>query len=278
MMLHPQTQTINTALAVDRRRASTQARVERRAEHVLKPFETWVLPRLARALPDWVMPDHLTALGMFAALCTGFCLSQAGRDAAFLWAANAFLVLHWFGDSLDGTLARERKIERPRYGFYLDHLMDMLSVAAIFVGFGLSPHLSFSVALTMIIAYYLIAIHAHLQLKTLGVYEIAVGGVGPTEARLFLMLCNAALALDLVPVLSVSGVELAALDPVALALAASMLGLAGTRSLSNLRTLARLEPSGTPCMAPARAPSMPKSKISARFPDRELRARLYITR
>jgi hypothetical protein len=119
-----------------------------------------------------------------------------------------------------------------------------LSVAAILCGFGLSPHLSLSVALVVIIAYYLMAINTHLQLKTFGVYQIAYNGIGPTEARLFLMLCNAALALGVVPVLSIPDVALKALDPVALGLAASMLGIVGARSIANLRALALREPPG----------------------------------
>jgi archaetidylinositol phosphate synthase len=239
-----QTRVENTVRAMSPVRAAGRASVERNAEYLLRPFEAWFLPRMARALPSWVLPDHLTALGTFAALAAGLCLSQAGHGAGFLWAANAFLVLNWFGDSLDGTLARERKIERPRYGFYLDHLMDMLSVAAILCGFGLSPHLSLSIALIVIIAYYLMAINTHLQLKTFGVYQIAYSGIGPTEARLFLMLCNAALAIGIVPVVSMSSIVLKALDPVALALAASMLGVVGTRSIANLRVLAQREPPG----------------------------------
>jgi archaetidylinositol phosphate synthase len=228
--------------------------VERRAEHFLRPFEAWLLPRLARALPEWVLPDHLTSLATVAAVATGACLSQAGEDAAFLWAANGLLVVHWLGDSLDGTLARERRIERPRYGFYLDHLMDMLSVAAILGGLGLSPYLDLNVALIAIAGYYLMAINTHLQLKTFGVYEIAYNGIGPTEGRLFLMLCNAALALGWLP--AASGLSFAPkpLDPVALALTASMVATVGVRSFRNLRTLAEHEPPGRPRTRPSSGP------------------------
>jgi archaetidylinositol phosphate synthase len=239
-----ETRVEKTARTMSAESADERACFERKAEHLLRPFEAWCLPRMARALPTWVLPDHLTALGTVAALAAGLCLSQAGHGAGFLWAANALLVLNWLGDSLDGTLARERKIERPRYGFYLDHLMDMLSVAAILCGFGLSPHLNLSIALLVIIAYYLMAINTHLQLKTFGVYEIAYNGVGPTEARLFLMLRNGALAFGLVPVVSMSNLALKALDPVALGIAASMLVVVGTRSFTNLRALALREPPG----------------------------------
>jgi archaetidylinositol phosphate synthase len=226
-------------------RPSSRVLMQRKAEHLLRPFEAWALPRLARKLPGWVLPDHLTALGTFAAIAVGSCLAQSGESNGYLWAANALLLLHWFGDSLDGTLARERKIERPRYGFYLDHLMDMLSVAAILLGYGLSPHLSLSVALFVIATYYLMAINTHLELKTLGIYEISYSGLGPTEARLVLMACNAALACDVLPVVTTASLELRALDPVALLIAGAMLVMAGVRSLRNLRALALREPPAT---------------------------------
>jgi hypothetical protein len=115
-------------------------------------------------------------------------------------------------------------------------------VAAIFVGFALSPYLSWGVALTVIIAYYLVAIASHLQLETLGTYEITLSGVGPTEGRLLLMACNAALALDLLPSPRPAFPQIETLDPLALAVAASMIVLSGLRALSNLRTLAAHEP------------------------------------
>ncbi len=217
---------------------------ERKAVHWLGPFEARVLPRLARALPAWVLPDHLTALGLLAALGAAWCLSEAAQGAQLLWVANGLLVLNWLGDSLDGTLARVRKTERPRYGFYLDHLMDMMSVAAILCGLGQSPYMSFSVALIVISAYYLMAINTHLQLKTLGIYEIAYNGIGPTEGRLLLMSCIAALALGFAPVVSIGGVALEALDVPALLIATCMLAMAAASSFKNLRALARSEPSG----------------------------------
>jgi phosphatidylglycerophosphate synthase len=219
--------------------------MQRKAEHLLRPFEAWALPQLARALPEWVLPDHLTALGTFAAIAAGLCLAQSGDDAGYLWAANALLLVHWFGDSLDGTLARERKIERPRYGFYLDHLMDMLSVAAILLGYGSSPYLHMSIAMFAIAAYYLVAINTHLELKTLGVYAIAYNGLGPTEARLVLMACNVLLAFDVLPVFSNAAIEVRALDPVALCIASALVVMAGVRSRRNLRALALREPPAT---------------------------------
>src|SRR5690349_2705838 len=89
---------------------------ERKSIFVLAGFERWALPRMAAALPRWVVPDHLTFLGVLAATGIAVAYALSNRSENWLWAASAGLVVHWFGDSLDGTLARVRKIERPRYG------------------------------------------------------------------------------------------------------------------------------------------------------------------
>src|SRR5207342_3900599 len=102
-----------------------------------KRLLTWIAARL----PRWVLPDDLTALGVLAALgvCVAYLLSNHSLD--WLWVASGMLVVQWFGDSLDGTLARVRGIERPTYGYYLDHLVDAIATAVIGIGLGLSPHL-----------------------------------------------------------------------------------------------------------------------------------------
>jgi hypothetical protein len=95
------------------------------------------------------MPDHLTALGVLAALGVATAYVLSNGDSAWLWAASALLVVHWFGDSLDGTLARVRKSERPTYGYYLDHLVDALATAMIGIGLGLSPHMLLATGLVI---------------------------------------------------------------------------------------------------------------------------------
>src|SRR5688500_6831745 len=112
---------------------------QRTADFILAPFERRVLPRLAAALPRWVVPDHLTVLRLLASTAIAATYLLSNRNPNWLWAANLALVVNWFGDSLDGTLARYRKIERPRYGYYLDHLTDAYSTLAVGVGLGLSP-------------------------------------------------------------------------------------------------------------------------------------------
>ena len=114
------------------------------------------------------MPDHLTLLGILAATWIAVAYALSNRNEAWLWAASAGLVVHWFGDSLDGTLARVRKIERPRYGFYLDHLTDAYSTTAIGIGLGLSPYMLLSVGLAIVIAYLVLSINVYLETHAFG--------------------------------------------------------------------------------------------------------------
>ena len=108
----------------------------REKKFLLAVPEARVLEWIARRLPFWLKPDHLTALGVLAALGIAAAYVLSNGNEAWLWAASALLVVHWLGDSLDGTLARFRRSERPRYGYYLDHLVDAFATAAIGIGLG----------------------------------------------------------------------------------------------------------------------------------------------
>jgi phosphatidylglycerophosphate synthase len=113
---------------------------------LLAPAEGRVLNWLAERMPARVRPDHMTILGVVAALGVGAAYWLSGRDPAWLWVAGGLLVVHWLGDSLDGTLARVRRIERPRYGYFLDHLVDAGATIAIGAGLGLSPYMGLATA------------------------------------------------------------------------------------------------------------------------------------
>src|SRR3954464_1002815 len=157
--------------------------------------ETRVLEWMARRLPRRVMPDHLTALGVLAAIGIAAAYALSNRDPIWLWAASGLLVVHWLGDSLDGTLARVRRIERPRYGYYLDHLVDAVSTALIGIGLGLSPYMLLSVGTLIVVGYLVLSINVYLEAHTRGRFSIGYGFVGPTEMRLLLIALNTALAL-----------------------------------------------------------------------------------
>ncbi len=171
-------------------------------------FEQWALPRMAQRLPEWVTPDTLTGIGLLSAVVIGasYVLTQYSLD--WLWLASLGFVVHWWGDSLDGTLARVRDIRRERYGFYVDHQSDAVSTFLIFVGLGLSPLMELSVALFLIIAYYLMMIHVNLVTITRDVFKISFAGAGPTELRLFMIAANTAVFFLGNPVVAVAGYEL----------------------------------------------------------------------
>jgi archaetidylinositol phosphate synthase len=196
--------------------------------------EARILDWIARRLPRAVKPDHLTALGVLASIGIAAAYVLSNGDEIWLWAASGLLVLHWLGDSLDGTLARVRKAERPRYGYYLDHLVDAFATAAIGIGLGLSPHMLLAVGLAIVIAYLILSINTYLETQAFGTFTLGYGRLGPTEARLLLVGVNTLLALGLIGdgVLDVLGIALAA------AMILALLGRAGR----NLKRLAELEP------------------------------------
>jgi archaetidylinositol phosphate synthase len=193
---------------------------------------------IARRLPRWVMPDHLTALGVLAAIGIAAAYALSNGDPAWLWAASGLLVVHWLGDSLDGTLARVRGTERPRYGYYLDHLVDAIATALIGIGLGLSPYMLLATGMVIVIAYLVLSINTYLETKVFGVFSLGYGRLGPTEARVALIVLNTVLALGLAPV--VAGLGL--LDVAVLGIAGVMVVALAVRAFRTLRDLARQEP------------------------------------
>ena len=184
------------------------------------------------------MPDHMTVLGVLAAFGIAAAYVLSNRDPAWLWAASGLLVVHWLGDSLDGTLARVRRSERPRYGYYLDHLVDAIATALIGVGLGLSPYMLLATGMVIVIAYLVLSINTYLETKVFGVFSLGYGRLGPTEARLALVAINTLLAFGVGPVVA----GLSVLDVVVLGVAGAMAVALVVRALRNLRELARLEP------------------------------------
>jgi archaetidylinositol phosphate synthase len=206
--------------------------------------EARVLEWLANRLPERVMPDHMTALGVVAALGIGAAYWLTLRDPAWLWVASGLLVVHWLGDSLDGTLARVRRIQRPKYGYYLDHLVDALATALIGLGLGLSPWMLLSVGLVIVVAYLVLSINTYLETYAFGVFTLGYGRVGPTEVRLALIGLNTLIALGVGLGFQVGDLGLTVLDLVGLAIAGVMLVTLIARAGRNLRVLAELEPAG----------------------------------
>jgi len=215
---------------------------KRELTFLLAEPERRLLRKIAVRLPAWVTSDQLTALGVLAATGAGVAYALSGLHAGWLWVASAMLVLNWFGDSLDGTLARVRFAERPRYGYYLDHVVDAYATAAIGIGLGLSPFVSLGVALGLVVVYLALSINVYLESAVFGAFRLGYGRLGPTEVRLILIAVNAGLALHR-HVVGTAGVPIRLVaDGLLAALALVMLAMLAVRFARNLRNLARLEP------------------------------------
>ncbi|MBT8460966.1 MAG: CDP-alcohol phosphatidyltransferase family protein [Gemmatimonadetes bacterium] len=225
-------------------RPDAEGKHQRLAGFALARFEGWALPKLAAALPAWVMPDHLTGIGLLASTGIAASYMLTNRDPAWLWVASGLLVVQWYGDSLDGTLARYRKIERPRYGFYLDHLTDAYSTLAIGLGLGFSPYMLLSVGLAIAIGYLLLSVNVYLETHVFGEFKLGHGILGPTEARVLLIALNTGAAIFGPLRFAVMGVPFTPYDVIGLAGVVGMLGLLLSRASRNLKTLAALEPPG----------------------------------
>jgi phosphatidylglycerophosphate synthase len=148
-------------------------------QFILAVPEARILESVARRLPAAIKPDHLTALGVLAAIGIAAAYVLSNGDSAWLWAASGLLVMHWLGDSLDGTLARVRRSERPRYGYYLDHLVDAFATAAIGIGLGLSPYMLLAVGLAIVVVYLILSINTYLETHAFGVFTLGYGPLRP---------------------------------------------------------------------------------------------------
>lgn len=157
---------------------------------LLGPLERPALAWLAKKMPAWVSPDLLTMTGFGATLIVAASYILANRSPMFLWLASFGIVLNWFGDSLDGTLARYRKIERPKYGFFIDHTMDGLGEVIVMMGIGLSPYVDFRIAMIALVGYMLMANLVYILTYVKDEFRISYIGLGPTEVRLILIITN----------------------------------------------------------------------------------------
>jgi phosphatidylglycerophosphate synthase len=172
---------------------------------VLSPIEKRCLIWIAERLPRWVTSDRLTLLALLAMVGCGASYWLARTSPAGLWFANLSLAVNWFGDSLDGTVARVRNRQRPRYGFYVDHIVDAFGACALFGGLALSGYMTPVVALAVLAAYLLVSAEIYLATYCLGTFRISFMKMGPTELRLLLVAGNFALMLTNNPVPIVFG-------------------------------------------------------------------------
>ena len=167
---------------------------------MLRVQESWMAGIEKRALlwlaartPAAIGPDHLTVLGLLAQIGAGVCYALAAFNRLALVGVIGFLALNWLGDSLDGTLARVRQQQRPRYGFYVDHMVDSFGALALMGGLALSGYMHPAVAIGLLIAFLMLSIQSYLATHALGEFRISFWRFGPTELRILLAVGNLAL-------------------------------------------------------------------------------------
>jgi phosphatidylglycerophosphate synthase len=159
---------------------------------VITSAEKKALAWLVTRLPAWVGSDQLTVLGFAAQIMVGVSYALSRYDRSWLLWGVLFLAINWFGDSLDGTLARYRNRQRPRYGFYVDHVIDAIGTTALCVGLALSGLMTPLLAMGLLVAFLLLAIEVYLATYTIGKFNLAFFHLGPTELRILLAIGNVA--------------------------------------------------------------------------------------
>jgi phosphatidylglycerophosphate synthase len=157
------------------------------------PLEKRALQWMAHRAPQWLTSDQLTLLGLIAQIGAGACYALSRYDRTALLGAAACIALNWLGDSLDGTLARVRRQERPRYGFYVDHMVDIFGSVAMMCGLACSGILHWQTAIAMLIAFLLLSCESYLATHTLSCFQLSQGIFGPTEIRILLIIGTLAL-------------------------------------------------------------------------------------
>jgi len=207
---------------------------------VLAAAEKRCLIWMAQRLPGWVNSDHLTLLAGLAMLVGGICYWIGPASKAAMLTAIGMLVLNWFGDSLDGTLARVRRHERPRYGFYVDHVLDVIGILFLLAGFALGGFMSPLIAAAFLIAYYLLMVEIALATHAVGTFRISFWKFGPTELRILLVVGT--LQIMRSPFIAIAGERMLLFDLGGVIAIAALTVTFVASAVRNGRLLYRLEP------------------------------------
>lgn len=157
---------------------------------ILNRAEKVVLVWLAQRQPRWVTSDFLTYLGVAGAIVYAIGCVLAKNNIMWLWLASFGMVINWYGDSLDGTLARVRNLQRPVYGFFIDHSLDALTICIMCIGAGLSPMFRMDIALFALAGYLVLSVYTYITTILKGEFRITYSSMGPTEFRLVIILIN----------------------------------------------------------------------------------------
>ncbi|MCC7185327.1 MAG: CDP-alcohol phosphatidyltransferase family protein [Acidobacteria bacterium] len=210
---------------------------------VTVPWERRVLHWIAPRLPAAINSDHLTLLALLAMALAGAGYWLSATWVSALWLVNIGLIINWFGDSLDGTLARIRQHQRPRYGFYVDHVVDAAGLTMLLGGMALSGYLTPLIAFGLLAAYLLVCVEVYLATYCVGTFRMSFFKIGPTELRILLAAGNIATLLwhpD--PHVTVLGVPARLFDVAALLATMGLVVAFVGSAVNNTRTLYRAEP------------------------------------
>jgi archaetidylinositol phosphate synthase len=207
---------------------------------VLADAEKRLLIRIARRLPLWINSDHLTFLALISMVVAGVAFAGIRTTA---WSAVGFvaaLAANWFGDSLDGTVARVRNHQRPRYGYYVDHVVDLGGTSALVGGMAASGMMTPAIAIAVLAAYFLVSAESYLATHTVGVFRISFAGVGPTELRILLAI--GAIVVAFHPWASIAGRQFLLLDVGGSVAIVGLIAAFITSAIRNARALYVAEP------------------------------------
>jgi phosphatidylglycerophosphate synthase len=216
----------------------------RETKTILTFIEKPLIQRLVKKMPAKTTPDMLTAIGLFGSLLTGLGYYLSNYSAAYLWLSSFGLIINWFGDSLDGSLARYRHIEKPQYGFFIDHTIDMIAIILIGTGAGLSPYARLDFVLFAIIGYLLMSIYVYINVYLNGVFKIAFYGFGPTELRILIIMVNTIIFFVGAGQVQINGLKFTILDFTSITLAAVLFLLFIISVIVTGRKLKRKEEKG----------------------------------
>lgn len=163
---------------------------------VLNGLEKRALVWMAERMPRWVSSDLMSFTGFIGSLMIAAGYALTSVSPSFLWLSSAGFLVNWFGDSLDGTLARVRNMQRPVYGYFLDHTLDCVNELIMFTGLGLSPLMDMRVALLILVAYLLMTINVEMNAHLKGEFKLTFAKLGPTEFRVIAVILNTVLVLS----------------------------------------------------------------------------------
>jgi archaetidylinositol phosphate synthase len=191
----------------------------------------WFCPRI----PLWLTPDRLTMIGFLGSLLCSVAYVLSNQSSAWLWLVIPGYLINWFGDSLDGSIARYRKIERPRYGYFIDHSADALSTSILLAAIGMTPHMRLDIAFYALAGYMLLSCHAFIAANVADEFRLSYAAAGPTELRIMLIVMTLLMIGDDPPPVAWNG--LTWFDLFGLLIATILVGLFIVQTASTARIL-----------------------------------------